>query len=545
MTSRRQFRVLEIKYYIWEKVKFIVLNYMHDAPMTMLCASLAAGDAKGMVGAARDARRGGADIVEVRLDRLRRITAPMIARLARSIDFIPAVATLRPEWEGGAFEGSEDERVRLLGAAAGSGFDYMDLEIGMDAGFRSSLLGICKDGGVRTIVSHHDHLGTPGVREIVQIIERCTALGDIGKVAFLCSSAEDAAKVVEAAGKARRKGLAFVAIGMGEKGMLTRLLAPIMGSAIAYACLDGRHRTAGGQPQIGELLKMWGGPARRRGLSHRTALYGIIGHPLGHSLSPLMHNASFKRLGMDAIYMPFDVKEEDIMGTLLALRAAGLRGANVTIPHKQTIMALLDEIDGAASEIGAVNTIVNRGGRLRGSNTDIGGFVGALKGAGVRLRGARVLVIGAGGAARAAVRGLLGEGASVTVANRTVPRALELKESLGAARIDVAGLEAIPEILRHADILVNCTPAGMRGFSAKNPVPARLLRRGLVVMDMVYNPVRTPLLAAAEKAGAITISGLEMFIRQGMGSFRTWTKKTLPIAEVRKVLAGSGMLGTT
>jgi len=512
---------------------------MPDAPTTLLCVSLAAGDAKGMVNAARAARRAGADIVEVRLDRLRGIDAPMISQIGKRIDFIPAIATLRPEWEGGAFAGSEKERAGLLGAAAESGFDFIDMELGMDRRRQNSLLGLCKKRCVGTIVSHHDHIRTPGVRGILRKIQQCSALGDMGKVAFFCASSTDAARIVEAAAAARRAGHRFIAMGMGEPGILTRAFAPLIGSAMVYACLDIRTATAQGQPEIGELVKIWGGPDRRRLLSHRTALYALIGHPLGHSLSPLMHNAAFRRLGMDAVYMPFDVKEDDIDGTLRALMAAGLRGANVTIPYKQRIIACLDGLDEAARKIGAVNTVLVRGPRLLGYNTDVSGFTDALKGAGVRLRGARTLVIGAGGAARAAVWGLIGERATVTVANRSRGNALKLKRELGEQRIEVAGLEDIPAIVGGSDIVVNCTPLGMRGFGSRSPVPARLLRRDIVVMDMVYNPVRTPLLAAAERAGAVTVSGMEMFIRQGMGSLRLWTKRTVPLAAVRKAIAGS------
>ena len=504
----------------------------------MICVPLPGRDVKWMVKAARAARRAGADIVEARLDHLRGITATMISQIGRRIDFIPAIATLRPEWEGGAFAGTEHDRAGLLEAAAESGFDFIDVELGMDRRRQNSLLGLCEKRGVGTIVSHHDMAGTPGVKGIIRRIGQCASLGDIGKVAFFCTSGQDAAAIVEAASAARRAGHRFVATGMGEPGTLTRELAPFIGSAMVYACLDRRHATAEGQPEVCDMVRLWGGNARRRGLSHRTALYGLLGHPLGHSLSPLMHNASFERLGMDAIYMPFDVKEDDIDSTLRALRAAGLRGANVTIPHKQRIIARLDRLDDAARRVGAVNTILVRGKRLLGYNTDVSGFIGALKGAGVRLRGARALVIGAGGAARAAVYGLLEERAVVTVANRSRENAIELKKKLGASQINVAGFEDIPAIVGGSDIVVNCTPAGMRGFLSQSPVPARLLHRDIAVMDMVYNPVRTPLLAAAEKAGAVTISGMEMFIRQGTGSLRIWTKRTVPLAAVRRSLAG-------
>ena len=502
----------------------------------MLCASLAERDVNGMVRAARAARAAGADIVEARLDGLSAPGVPVIGELRRRIG-LPAIATLRPEWEGGSFGGGEDERSDLLATAAEKGFDYLDVELAMDGRRLSALLALCKRRGAGTIVSHHDFCGTPAAGRILRMIRRCSLAGDIGKVAYSCSSVRDAARIVEAARDARREGLAFIAIGMGEHGRLTRFLAPVMGSAMAYACLDRRRRTAGGQFEIGELVDMWGGPARRRTLSPRTALYGILGHPLGHSLSPAMHNAAFNELGMDAIYIPFDIENSQLGGAMEALEAAGLRGANVTIPHKQAIIAFLDRVDKRARQAGAVNTIVRRGARFLGSNTDTGGFIGALEAAGVRLKGARALVIGAGGAARAAVLGLLDEGAAVTVANRTRSRALGLRRALGAPQVKVIGLEDLPGAMRDADILVNCTPVGMKGFGPSIPVPARFLHGRMTVMDMVYNPEMTPLLEAAGKAGARTVSGIEMFTRQAMGSLAMWTGRAVPAAAAGKARA--------
>ncbi len=284
---------------------------------------------------------------------------------------------------------------------------------------------------------------------------------------------------------------------------------------------------------------MWavaGGMGRTSG---STGLYGILGHPLGHSLSPLVHNTAFRHLGMDAAYLPFDVDGTGLPPTLEALRAAGLRGANVTIPHKTAVMSLLDGIAAPARRIGAVNTIVCRGGKLRGHNTDVAGFVLALRSAGVELEGARALVVGAGGAARAAVVGLLDNGASVTVINRTRRRALALAAHLGAGKISVAGHYDIGEVAGRSDVLVNCTPAGMKGFFGPCPVPPRTIGRGAAVMDMVYNPVRTRLLAEAERRGARTVSGLEMFIRQAEAAFRLWTGLPFPETAVRRALSHS------
>jgi shikimate dehydrogenase len=338
---------------------------------------------------------------------------------------------------------------------------------------------------------------------------------------------------------ARTSKTRFIALGMGGHGRITRLLGPFIGSAMVYACLASEKRTAEGQPRVGEISGMWSAVGRRKRIGPSTGLYGLIGHPLGHSLSPLMHNAAFRKLGMDAVYLPFDVEEEYLEGTILALKASGLRGANVTIPYKERIIPHLDRLDETARKTGAVNTIKNDKGMLTGFNTDVFGLIDALRASGARLGGARVLVMGAGGAAKAAVRGLLNEGASVTVANRTRGRALALRRALGARNVDVLDQNDLERAKMVADIIVNCTPLGMRNFPDVCPVPEALLRRCSVVFDMVYNPVRTPLLASAEKMGARTVSGMEMFIRQGMESFRIWTGKRAPEATIRRALAYS------
>jgi shikimate dehydrogenase/3-dehydroquinate dehydratase type I len=507
--------------------------------MALVCVSLAERTARGLVRAARAARERGADLVELRLDHLRQCDAAVLGALRRRISFVPAIATLRPAREGGRYRGGEPARLALLEQAIACGFEYVDLELSIGKRGLSRLAALARRRGVGTVVSHHDLARTPPTAGIVRRLEACARAGDLGKAAFAARSPRDAVRIIEAARRTRRTAPGAVAIGMGPAGAITRTLGPFLGSRLVYAGLDRKSLTARGQPDLAGLQGAWavaGGIGR---VSASTGLYGILGHPLGHSLSPLMHNTAFGRLGLDAAYLPFDVDARGLAPTLAALRAAGLRGANVTIPHKSAVIPLLDGIDAHARSIGAVNTIVSRGGKLRGHNTDVAGFVGALGAAGVRLEGARALVVGAGGAARAAVAGLLENGAAVTVVNRGRRRAEELAGRLGGARIAVADICDIGPAAERSEIIVNCTPAGMKGFPRTCPVPPRRIARGAAVMDMVYNPARTRLLAEAEKRGARTVSGMEMFIRQGMEAFRLWTGKPFPEKAVRKALAHS------
>jgi len=501
--------------------------------MALICVSIAASDVLGLVRAARAAKRGGADLVEARLDHLARCGPEDLVRLRKRVNFIPVVATLRPAREGGRYRGSERLRTELLERAVECGFDYVDVELGTGKARLASLLELCRRRGVKSIVSRHELRGTPGVARMVRMMVRCASAGDLGKVAVAARSAGDTLRIIRAMRKARSQVPNFIAMGMGPAGRLTRTLGPFLGSAVVYAGLDRRRTTAAGQPDLESLGQLLGILKKASG---STQLYGLLGHPLGHSLSPAMHNAAFGALGLDAAYIPFDVGPGGLKGAFAALREAGLVGANVTIPHKQRIIPLLDGLDGAARSIGAVNTIVGRNGKMVGHNTDARGFVDALKEAHIGLEGAVAVVLGAGGAARAAVHGLLEEGALVTVFNRTAGRARELPDALGAPKIIVAGLPDLRRAVGGADILVNCTPVGMKGFSRGSPVPGRWLRRGLAVMDMVYNPVRTPLLLMAERRGARTVSGMEMFLRQGRESLRLWTGETLSVKVLEDAL---------
>ena len=514
-------------------------RFVRDELMSLLCVPLIGNSPRELLQAARTRDARNAELIELRLDGIRGLTAQHIEQLKRGLGSRPAIATLRPSAEGGSFSGSEAKRATLLENIIKCEFKYIDLELSIPRNRLAGLVKLCQKRGVKCIVSHHDRSRTPSVARIFHMMKDCAAAGDIAKVAFAANSVMDTLRLIKAVKLVRKKVPRFIAIGMGGPGRLTRTLAPFLGSEIVYASLDPKRRTAPGQLTVGELKALWAASGIDADTSPATGLYGLLGHPLGHSMSPLMHNTAFRALRINAAYMPFEVPKESLKGTVQILREIGLRGANVTIPHKEAIIPLLDGLDAPARAIGAVNTLVNKNGRLIGYNTDAIGFIGALKAAGVRLKGSSALILGAGGAARAAVYGLLGAGAHVAVANRTRKRALGLKRHLQARSIDVIDLKAASNIMAHTDLLVNCTPVGMSGFLAKSPVPSKHLHSGLAVLDMVYNPVRTPLLALAQKKGALTIPGMEMFIRQGMESFRLWTGKSMPLDTIQRSLLRS------
>jgi shikimate dehydrogenase len=278
-------------------------------------------------------------------------------------------------------------------------------------------------------------------------------------------------------------------------------------------------------------------------MSHQdTQLYGIFGYPIGHSLSPLMHNTAFAHHQLDAIYLPFAVHPTQIEIAVKAIRAFGMRGVNITIPHKRAVMAWLDELAPEARLIGAVNTIRRQGDRLCGHNTDGIGFVRSLVEAGAEVAGRAVLLLGAGGAARAiAVQLCLAGVRRLYIANRTPARADELaaalKQSFSHADISVVALaeSSLSILLPHTEIVVNATSVGMHPHERLR-FPFDALGPQHLVCDIVYRPLRTPLLEAAQAQGARTVDGVGMLLHQGAEAFELWTGRPFPLALVRAAL---------
>lgn len=283
-------------------------------------------------------------------------------------------------------------------------------------------------------------------------------------------------------------------------------------------------------------------PAPR--IDGKTQLVGVIGNPVSHSRSPAMHNAAFAALGMNWAYMPLPVLPEHIGDAVRGLRALGLRGANVTVPHKQAVMPFLDDISDAAQTIGAVNTIiVAPDGRLLGDNTDAAGFAADLAAHDVHPAGAAALVLGAGGSARAIIYALLQEGATrIAIANRTLDKAHALADffsprypdaEFGAFRLT----EDITEIAPMQQIIVNCTSLGMTPNVDTMPWDAHVaFTPGQTVYDLVYNPTETQLLAKARAEGANAIGGIGMLLHQGALAFEKWTGVKPPLDEMRAAL---------
>lgn len=273
-------------------------------------------------------------------------------------------------------------------------------------------------------------------------------------------------------------------------------------------------------------------------ISEKTKVCAIIGNPVEHSLSPVMHNAAFKELGLNLVYLAFTVSRKELKNALLGAKSLGLKGLNVTMPHKNEVMNYLDELDLTAKSIGAVNTVLNNEGKMVGYNTDGKGAIIALHENGVCLERTKLVVLGAGGAAKAIAYQAAKDVKELVILNRSPSKAKKLVESfpknLGAkVKSGSLSFEVLEQELATADILVNATCLGMHP-NCDSPVPSGLLRSDLCVMDIIYNPMETKLLKAAKAVGAQVISGVEMLIYQGAVAFEIWTNCPAPVDVMRK-----------
>jgi len=270
-------------------------------------------------------------------------------------------------------------------------------------------------------------------------------------------------------------------------------------------------------------------------------VYGVIGDPIEHSLSPQMHNAAFKKLGLNGIYLPFHVTRRNLRPAVLGIQVLNIRGFNVTTPHKTAIVKFLDELDEAAREVGAVNTVHNDEGKLVGYNTDGLGAARALEEQHEDPSNKRIVLIGAGGAARAIAFTLARRARSIIILNRTKHRVIKLakdiEQKLGK-KILARSLarNSLLEALRDADILINATPVGMYPRTEQTVAKRKVLHSRIVVFDSVYNPMKTLLLREAEAAGAKTISGVGMLVHQGAEAFRIWTNHSPPVEAMRRAV---------
>jgi 3-dehydroquinate dehydratase/shikimate dehydrogenase len=457
-----------------------------------------------------------ADIVEVRFDSLEP------NELTAALESLPDIGsrylfTFRPKAQGGYRDISPDERAAFWAQVAKRKGNFL-IDLEGDAPEHLHALFAGREG---KIASLHNFDGT--WERPKEIFDRLSGFGDIVKMAESVDDAHEAAGLWPILDSDK----AAIPIAMGEAGQWTRVLALAHGAYLTYASRSRAVGTAPGQIPIRELKELY----RAKELTARTKVFGILGNPVTQSLSRFMHNPAFRSVGFDGVFIPFLVKDIDAFMTHMVrpeTREVDLNfgGFSVTMPHKQSIIEHLDDLDETAAKIGAVNTVKIANGKLTGYNTDAHGFISPLKKLYGRLDGARVAVLGAGGAARACVFALTEESAGVQVFAREPAKYAGLAAEWGFPIKQIADFAA-----RDFDILVNATPVGMADGSL---FTSRELDGVRFVYDLVTKPADTPLIAAAKEAGAEAIGGLEMLIAQGVKQFELWTGCTPPVEEMRE-----------
>ena len=482
-----------------------------------ICAVVAAPDAAAMRRQLRGALRQ-TRTVELRLDWLsddREITR-FLRQLATERPRATLIATCRRREAGGRYRGTIAKQLVHLAEAIRAGCAWYDLEIETVRRCPPELLDSLLGDGRQLRSAHFFRRMPADLRRVAAELRR--GRPDAIKIAAQCDSLADSRKMLRFA-RAQRN---IVAIPMGEAALPARLLALREKHGFAYAPVE--TETAPGQVSLEEIKNVY----RADSLDLRTRVYGVIGDPIGHSLSPVMQNAGFEARRMNAVYLPFLVR--DLRDFLDSIGPLGIRGFSVTLPHKERIVSRLDGCDPLAARIGAVNTVVVRdGGKLYGFNTDYVGVLRALERR-MPLRGSRVLIVGAGGAARAVAFALAQAGASVCVCARRPERAKSLARAVGGEAVARARVGR-----EFFDAIVNATPVGMHPQVGRSPLDARELNCRLV-FDTIYRPRQTRLLQLAARRGIETVSGVEMFVAQGAAQWEIWTGERAPVEAMRRAV---------
>lgn len=479
----------------------------------MICISLGRTRHSAFISEHKHLAEQGAELVELRIDWMRK--RPDVGLLMRDRP-TPVVVTCRRREDRGRWRGAEDIRQAILREAIISGAEYVDLEEDIAGS-------VPRYGDTKRIVSYHNFDETP--IELAEIHERMTRLDpDIIKIVTFANTPADNVRILEIVKAAQVPTIGFC---MGELGAVSRILCGRFGSPFTYAGFSRDREMAPGQLTYAEVRNLY----RFNKITEETKIFGVLGDPIAHSMSPLIHNAAFRHIGFDGVYLPLKVQSDYLEETLVEFQKLGISGYSVTIPHKEAALELADVPDVQADLIGAANTLHQVDGLWHATNTDYDAIIESVAlglqasaAASPNLPGKRVLILGAGGVARAAAHAMLQSGASVTVTNRTRDRARELAEDLGCATITWENRAS-----EFCDILINCTSVGMHPNVDETPFQQTWLSESTLVFDTVYNPEKTLLLKQAHERGCVTVSGVEMFVRQAASQFEIFTGQEAPL----------------
>ena len=473
----------------------------------MICVSIGRGRHRHVIAEHKHLVENGIGLVELRLDYLQ--GEVQVKRLLRDRP-CPVIMTCRRKSDGGRWEHSEEARLTLLRTAIVEGADYVDLEDDVAAGIR-------RYGVTKRIISHHDFQKTPA--DLTLLHKRLASMdADIVKIAAMANHPTDNLRMLQMVHASR---LPTVGICMGDIGAPTRILGGRCGAPFTYATFNDDRVLAPGQIGWRQMREMY----RYDSITAATRIYGVVADPVGHSLSPVVHNAALAAAGIDAVYVPFRVPAEQIDEFLSAASRWPLSGLSVTIPHKESVLRHATAVDGLVQSIGAANTLSFTPAGIEAANTDATAAVESLAAA---LRGDEqpqngtlgvktAVVLGGGGAARAVAFGLKQRGVEVTVTSRTADRAKKIAAEVGCKAVEWAARHRMP-----SDCVVNATPVGMHPNVDETPYDKEHLRPYMVVFDTVYNPENTLFIKEARSVGCRTVTGVEMFVRQAAIQFRIW-----------------------
>jgi len=496
---------------------------MKDRSTTQICISLCESRVSDLLQAAE--RVNSSTLIELRLDCLdpseyytgRDTIHDWLRKTGRA-----AILTLRSKSQGGNCSLDQRDRAEFWRSLSTLTTGFFDIELDLIPNLVSSKL-----DWDRVICSYHDFAGLPP--DLNHLYERMLrSPAKILKIAVQADDVTDCLPIFALLDRAVAAARPTIALAMGAAGVVTRILGPSRGAFLTYATMEHDRATAPGQLRVEELVNLYRIPEIDSG----TQLFGVMGCPVGHSISPHIHNAAFKSEGLNAVYVPLEVHDANLFLMRMVHPKSreiswDVRGLSVTAPHKSRVIDGLDWIEPQARELGAVNTIVVEQDRLCGFNTDVSALVQPLIEKLGKVDGIRCAVVGTGGAARAALYGLRREGAALTILGRNQQRVSQLAGEFGVA------CASAHNRLGEFEVVINATPLGTAGESANETVAtADQLRGARLAYDLVYNPSETRFLREAKEAGCDTVGGLSMLVAQGAAQFKLWTGREAPRQEM-------------
>ena len=486
----------------------------------MICVSIGRGRHRHVIAEHRHLVEQGAQLVELRLDY---INGEVNVRRLITDRPGPVLISCRRPADGGKWSGAEEQRQVLLRTAIAEGVEYVDLEEDIAGG-------VPRFGKTKRIVSFHDFRKTPDNLE--EIHQRLAGMDpDIIKVCTMANHPHDNVRILELA---RQSKVPTIGLCMGDVGIPTRILAGRAGAPFTYATFHHERALAPGQLSYQQMTEIY----RYDQIRADTEVYGVVADPIGHSMSPLLHNAAFAQLGLNKVYVPFRVPREDLEQFIEDAPILGIKGLSITIPHKEEVVKKLTEADGAVRGIGACNTVVFEGDARLGHNTDYHAAMGSLEAAmGIAektekpFQGKTALVLGAGGVGMAITYGLIRRGAQVFVADGIARRAIAMAKRFECLHVEWAARHGVS-----ADLLINCTPVGMHPNVDESPYDKHHLKPSMIVFDVVYNPENTLLIKDARSRNCTVVTGVDMFVRQACLQFKQFTGQDGPAELMRDVI---------